>query len=579
MIPEFLKPIVLARKLSSSEIFDVTRSLNRQRNLKNMMRKSAPKASRKRKRDELEFDEREKARVLREFLGCVANGVDMSSLRDEIAIFKPKYQRLADIDRYSETSSNSGKTSSVESPRPKRVSIAPERFSISDSAPKAKIPRKSQSFDPNASWEVEAIWDINLINNVVFVQVKWENFPTKYNTWEPLSNVKECDALVEFLEQETKGDEEAIKTTTNELFAEQIDVVNAYKVKPKHLVMIELRSFDPLEFKCYQLIYNLVKNDSGFYNNFRKKFRQMIVLNYFHELEVAQHKAHKEIRDDIMKHENNIFSVSIENEVDFSVLEYFSYVSKNTFPTGEVKTVVKGCICEDGCSKDSKCCPTKGAHFAYKIVSDKKRLRLKNTQMIFECNENCQCDINCLNRVTQQPRLFPLAIFKTDDGRGWGLKTKSNIPKGTFLMEYTGEIIDQDESNRRGMLYDEIGLSYLFDLDFNETVDATYTIDAFKYGNLSRLINHSCEPNCRIWPVTNCSQDSSIYKLCYFTTRFVKSGEEITFDYSGGVPVDSFVEDEDVESAGVSGNSIVRRHKTVDSCKCKSNNCRGFIFN
>jgi SET domain/Pre-SET motif/Chromo (CHRromatin Organisation MOdifier) domain len=593
VIPDCLKPIVMAVKLTDSEIYDITKGFNREKNLKAYMKKQSaakpPKIekSRKRRREEIEVDE--KARVLQEFLECVANGVDMSSLRDEIAIFKPKYQRHGDIDRYSETSSNSGRTSSTESSRPRRVSIVPERFSITGLEPKPKIPKKTQFQDPEASYEVEAIWDMNLINNEVFVQVKWENYPPKDNTWEPLKNVKDCEAIEEFLEHETKGDEEAINSVSQELLDEQADILKAYSERPKHLIMLELKNFDPLEFKCYQLIYNLVKDQTGFYHNFRKKFRHMIILNHFHMLDIAQQKRHKEIRTDIMENENNMFSVSIVNEVDFTVLDYFKYVSENIFPN--VTEMNKddqnnefGCKCKDGCTRESKCCPTniKGGQFAYKLVNDKKRLRLNYTQMIFECNKNCPCDENCLNRVTQQPRLFPLACFKTEDGRGWGLKTKTNIPKGTFLMEYTGEIIDQEESNRRGEMYDEIGLSYLFDLDFNETADATYTIDAFKCGNLSRLINHSCEPNCRIWPVTTCSQDSSIYKLCYFSTRLIKAGEELTFDYGGGVPVDNVsvsAEADDDETGGVSGNNIVRRHKTVDSCKCGSLNCRGFIFN
>lgn len=587
---------MIAVKLSDTDIYNITKGFNREKNLKAYMKKmpnvKRPKTemSRKRRREEMEFDDRQKARVLQEFLECVANGVDMSSLRDEIAIFKPKYQRHGDIDRYSETSSNSGRTSSTELNRPRRISIVPDRFSIAESSPKPKVPKKVQTYDPEASYEVEAVWDMNLINNEVFVQVKWENYPPKDNTWEPLKNVKDCGVIEEFLEQEMKGDEAAISETYNELLKEQADVLEIYKLKPKRLVMLELNNFDPLEFKCYQLIYNLVKDQTAYYHNFRKKFKHMIILNHFHELDIAQEKRHKEIRNDIMDNEKDMFSVSIVNEVDFSVLDYFNYVSHNIFPSifeekVNVSVTPVGCNCKDGCSRESKCCPTniKGGQFAYKLVSDKKRLRLNNTQMIFECNEDCPCDINCLNRVTQQPRLFPLAVFKTNDGRGWGLKTKANIPNGTFLMEYTGEIIDQEESNRRGEMYDEIGLSYLFDLDFNETADATYTVDAFKCGNLSRLINHSCDPNCRIWPVTTCSQDSSIYKLCFFSTRLIKAGEELTFDYSGGVPIDCGlsvdVNEENDETGGVSGNNIVRRHKTVDSCKCGSVNCRGFIFN
>lgn len=33
-----------------------------------------------------------------------------------------------------------------------------------------------------------------------------------------------------------------------------------------------------------------------------------------------------------------------------------------------------------------------------------------------------------------------LALFKTKNGCGWGVKTKQKIKKGTFVMEYLGEV-------------------------------------------------------------------------------------------------------------------------------------------
>jgi histone-lysine N-methyltransferase SUV39H len=179
-----------------------------------------------------------------------------------------------------------------------------------------------------------------------------------------------------------------------------------------------------------------------------------------------------------------------------------------------------------------------------------------------------------------------LIIFKTNDGRGWGVKTVTSIPRGIFLMEYTGEIIDQEESLRRGAEQDERGLRYMFDLDFNDNVDAVYTIDAGNYGNLSRLINHNCDPNCLIWPVTTCSEDSSIYKLCYFTTRSIKAGEELSIDYTGAnetmddieSTMDSAENDLENDIAG-QGNNIAHRHQKDEvTCKCGSAKCRGKMF-
>lgn len=578
-------------KLTKQEIWNLTKGPNREKNVRayiaRVVRRSSGNKSRKRQRDEMEADARKKLKVLLEdFLECRTNGNDM--LNREIAIFKPKFLRLADIDRdcnFSETSSNAG-SSFGESSRPRRMLTAPERFYYDKSSPKPKVPKLSaQSFDPEASFEVEAICDINLIHNQVFVQVKWEDYPSKDNTWEPLDNVKDCDALQLFVDEEMRGEEEAIGSVCQTLLDELQPEIEALHKRPKSVIMQELKQFDPLEFKCYQLIFMLVRAQPNFYHNFRKKFRHMLMLNHFHELDIAQRQAHKKIKWDIMEKEANAFTVSIVNEVDFTILEYFNYLPENIPPADfhpVERSDVFSCECPDGCSRKSACCPSifKG-QFAYKKVGSKKRLRVSHTQMIFECDDGCACDADCTNRVTQQPRLFPLQIFKTHDGRGWGLKTAVGIPKGTFLMQYTGEIIDQDESVRRGEKYDEIGLSYLFDLDFNDDADAIYTIDAFKCGNLSRLINHSCEPNCRIWPVTTCKQDPQIYKLCYFSSRSIKAGEELTFDYNGGVHAETeeVGNDDDDDSEFIGGNNIVQRHKTVDACKCGSAKCRGFIFN
>jgi SET domain-containing protein len=66
---------------------------------------------------------------------------------------------------------------------------------------------------------------------------------------------------------------------------------------------------------------------------------------------------------------------------------------------------------------------------------------------------------------------------------------------GSFILEYVGELIGQQEANKRAET------AYLFDLNFDKR-ENFYTIDAFKYGNLSRFINHSCEPNAQIWFVS-----------------------------------------------------------------------------
>jgi SET domain-containing protein len=102
------------------------------------------------------------------------------------------------------------------------------------------------------------------------------------------------------------------------------------------------------------------------------------------------------------------------------------------------------------------------------------------------------------------------------DGRG--VFAACLIPKGTRIVEYTGERITHQEADER---YDEDAAdhphTYLFTLDKKTVIDATIE------GNQARYINHSCEPNCEA--VTD---DGHIY---IEALRDISIGEELTYDY------------------------------------------------
>jgi SET domain-containing protein len=74
---------------------------------------------------------------------------------------------------------------------------------------------------------------------------------------------------------------------------------------------------------------------------------------------------------------------------------------------------------------------------------------------------------------------------------GWGLFTKYALKRGDFIHEYVGELISQDEADRRFLLYDKIGYNYLFDHS------TEYVIDGMNKGSKARFANHSDHPNVK----------------------------------------------------------------------------------
>jgi uncharacterized protein len=106
---------------------------------------------------------------------------------------------------------------------------------------------------------------------------------------------------------------------------------------------------------------------------------------------------------------------------------------------------------------------------------------------------------------------------------GRGVYATRFIPKETRIIEYVGEWIDKEESERRALSQHGKSLKtgdaavYIF------TLSKKYDIDGNVPWNTARLINHSCEPNCEAW---NIGQRIYIYSL-----RDIEAGEELTFDY------------------------------------------------
>lgn len=104
---------------------------------------------------------------------------------------------------------------------------------------------------------------------------------------------------------------------------------------------------------------------------------------------------------------------------------------------------------------------------------------------------SCPLGELCTNRRFQLQQHCQVYPVKTET-RGWGLAAGQFIKKGTFVIQYLGEIysIDSPIGMKRLEKYKGIACTYLMSTSHNEVIDPT------KKGNLARFINHSCEPNC-----------------------------------------------------------------------------------
>ena len=137
----------------------------------------------------------------------------------------------------------------------------------------------------------------------------------------------------------------------------------------------------------------------------------------------------------------------------------------------------------------------------------------------------CPCGPSCSNRPFH---LLTSPKTKTvlTENRGWGLFAAEAVADGAFVVEYTGEIIDDKTCEARLWADKTRGEDnfYLMEVFGGQVIDARHK------GNLSRFINSSCHPNC----VTQKWQDAGTgeTRVGIFAIQDIAAGAELTYDYN-----------------------------------------------
>ncbi|GAB4835471.1 hypothetical protein Ancab_000380 [Ancistrocladus abbreviatus] len=160
-------------------------------------------------------------------------------------------------------------------------------------------------------------------------------------------------------------------------------------------------------------------------------------------------------------------------------------------------------------------------------------------RFIKECWSKCGCHMDCANRVVQRGITCNLQVTWINEGKGWGLRTLEDLPKGAFVCEYVGEILTNTELYERNLQSSgNERHTYPVQLDADwgsESIledEELLCLDATFYGNVARFINHRChDANLIEIPVEVETLDHHYYHLAFFTTRVVKAFEELTWDY------------------------------------------------
>ena len=195
------------------------------------------------------------------------------------------------------------------------------------------------------------------------------------------------------------------------------------------------------------------------------------------------------------------------------------------------------------------------------ICSEDNCVCINDHAQKYECNINCECSDSCVNRIVQKGLNKKLMINYVSKGKGFGVFSLEEIKKDEFVCEYVGEIIDKNtayEKIERNKLRKRN--NYVLQVrEVYENMVVNTFIDAEEKGNVSRFINHSCNPNM-YFDIVRINHFTP--QIAFYAKRDIEIGEELTFSY---------IDNEN----SLESDLYTRRSERI--CECKSIDCSKFL--
>lgn len=254
------------------------------------------------------------------------------------------------------------------------------------------------------------------------------------------------------------------------------------------------------------------------------------------------------INQDISSKRENTRVYLVNNVDDDEGPKDFEYISKvrysNSVPKLEPS---QACDCKSKCGFSDKCLcfELNGGEMPY----TQNGLLVKWRPLIYECGEHCRCPQTCRNRLSQKGPKFNLEVFRKDNG-GWGVRSWDPIPTGSFICEYVGEVmsdeeIDQQDEENQYLLKANCSQENLTDWGNVSDIlpekkqdgssppplELKFTINARNMGNVARFITHSCSPNVLLQSVLYDHQDTRFPHIMLFAIEHIPPLTELTVDY------------------------------------------------